>query len=341
MGHNFGMSHSSMVECGEFPNRIPLGGNCEYNSLLEYGDFFDIMSKSDSKSNFNIRNKEIALGWIDDQNILETVGGTFLISDLNEDTSNTAKLSGLKVPIYWGSEAVILPKYPFHLVANESFGGAGATNYYLEYVETIDKEYLFGVYSQCSEDTYGINLTSPEGGLLLRLGRDNMDWYTQTWLINTHPNAQICCGNNPCKTDSYYSNRFAFILEGETYYDELNEMNITFIEQTPEGAIVRVVTQYTLEGDINGDGLLNIDDYSAFANDFYGDYNPRSDLNIDGVVNLIDVGQFAGLFYGGGFDTDSICYLVCNGNNKNMKEIGICECSSLPNPGSKLPNIKF
>jgi hypothetical protein len=46
-------------------------------------------------------------------------------------------------------------------------------------------------------------------------------------------------------------------------------------------------TTSPLLGDINGDGMVNILDYTLLSNAF-GTTNPASDLNSDGTVNILD-----------------------------------------------------
>ncbi len=86
--------HATFLSCGEFPNRKTLDNECTYE---EYGNIFDIMGDSNFVRQYGLRNKLIALGWLEENEISETTEGTYFISPFEENMENNIR--GLKIPI--------------------------------------------------------------------------------------------------------------------------------------------------------------------------------------------------------------------------------------------------
>ena len=104
MGHNFGLHHASSFECGEYPYRKIFDNFCYFD---EYGSFSDTMGRGMAYlQDYSLRNKVDVLGWIDDSNVREVDEGTFFISNFENDSTETQKIHGLKIPLVWDSSEI-------------------------------------------------------------------------------------------------------------------------------------------------------------------------------------------------------------------------------------------
>jgi hypothetical protein len=86
----------------------------------------------------------------------------------------------------------------------------------------------------------------------------------------------------------------------------LNLMNVS-LKDTPTTSLARTVTNGQVNviggcaGDLNGDGLINFNDFVIFAA-AYGTssgnpgYNPLADLNHDGKIDFSDFTMFAAVY---------------------------------------------
>ena len=121
LGHGFGVEHAGYLDCGD---NIIGGGNCYYNTFLNYGDNFDVMGTSYS-GHYNAYHKE-KIGGLSPENILEVNKfGNYTIEPL--EIGNGVKT--LKIPIY---------DY-FEFNPN---GGYRVKNYYIEYRRPIGADYF-------------------------------------------------------------------------------------------------------------------------------------------------------------------------------------------------------
>ncbi|MBU0959107.1 MAG: putative metal-binding motif-containing protein, partial [Nanoarchaeota archaeon] len=81
-------------------------------------------------------------------------------------------------------------------------------------------------------------------------------WATLTWLLSIHPNARTCWedgdGFMACYNDGYISSYYGYLLEGEIYCDEFNDMGIEFLDTNESGALVQITR------DEDGDGIMSI-----------------------------------------------------------------------------------
>jgi len=263
IGHNFGLAHSSFIDCGEFPNRTVLDLEC---LTYEYGDPFNVMGFSSFYGDYDLANKVEILGWINNSNVFEVQNGTFFISPFESDSTGTSDLHGLKIPIIWNKSIVV------HNIWNDFYynlsgysddpysTNMGATHYFLEYRSSL-KGILSTYYSPnflvCSEFTYGLNSSKITRGLLVRLGGEGNGTYTfRNNILNMHPNVELGigidgnCSHTDRINDSIYSSYFAFLLEGESYLDKFNRINITVLKTNESGALVKISPYYSC-GDWN------------------------------------------------------------------------------------------
>jgi len=255
MGHNFGLVHASGFFCGEFPNRKPLGDQCIHD---EYLDHFDIMGNGRPLEKFNLRNKLTVLGWINEENVPEIEEGIYFISPFDEDSTSTSNTHGLRIPINWE-----ITQGPPLLDTH-----APLTHYYLEYRNHFSEEYFEVFENYNNEITYGLNTSEITGGVLLRLGRDSMEdldmysRFTNTWIITTHPNAEVCFdGQENCRNHFFQSSVFSYLLKGETYADEFNDITITVLDANEDGALVKISPYYGCGNAFLNEGELC--DYAA------------------------------------------------------------------------------
>jgi len=176
------------------------------------------------------------------------------------------------------------------------------THHYLEYRTVLLRELCHGACD--NETTYGLNISEIEGGIFIRISRDNMFWYqpngepggysfSKTALLGMHPNTRVC-KNEWCSSEFYWSNLFVFLLENETYYDEFNNMEITFLEANESGALVRIHSFAPPEpippkSLLNNTGALNINGYLLMKvqkqiNNEWQDYQIIVNENIPRII---------------------------------------------------------
>ncbi len=296
IGHNFGLPHASEIYCGDYPNRKSLGALCY---LWSYGDYFDIMGISERLGQYNLRSKVVTLGWINDENVPEINEGVYLISPFEDDSAGTSKIQGLKIPIIWNSSSDV---NVFEIFLEPLSAFNPLTHYYLEYRTSIyglGNPPLSDYYD--NETTYGLNFSNISGGVLIRLGRNDMFWYDgnnpagysflNTFLLSMHPNAQVC-NEGICDNSIYISQMFSYILKGETYLDSFNQMSIKVLDMNDSGALVSI--QPFVCADINHDGVRDIIDVSLLINTaFRNDPEPQpkwiGDLDASNAIDVLDV----------------------------------------------------
>ena len=241
--HNFGMPHQRVLICGDYPNRKPLDASC-----IGFGDdrYTPFISQG---GDFSVRDKHIWLGWIDENNVIEATNGEFFVSPMNVDVHGTEYVQGIKIPIEGDLEGILMDGSSIQSDSNP------LTHYYLEYWnENLPLSYLYDVDDGAfqSEDFYGLNATNITEAVFLRLGRDSIyaeGGYisnTRTYMTSNHPNACVYIeGQEPCEDQIFAPAVFAYILEGESYYDKFNRMSITLVEARDDGAVVDIDDYYS------------------------------------------------------------------------------------------------
>jgi len=265
MGHNFGLHHAITLYCGAFPNRKTLGNLCNFK---EYGDLFDVMGVSSQKESYGLRNKVVTLGWINSENVPEKSEGTFFIYPFENDSAGTSKIHGIKIPILWDSSHDLVINYPSGYQFPITTEDGPLTHYYLEHRNNLGLNNWNGP-PYTNETTYGLNISKINNrGVLLRIGRDDMYWYSNgqpegyywspTWLLTMHPNAEVCgeeLSPEGCWNFNSVSTIFTMLLKNETYSDNLNKMNITILDMNESGALVKITRWPTCT---DSDGGSNI-----------------------------------------------------------------------------------
>ncbi|MBT4209396.1 MAG: hypothetical protein HOE19_00525 [Candidatus Komeilibacteria bacterium] len=243
IGHNFGFAHSASLECGEFPYRKPLDSECYYYS---YGDRFNIMGGGTYSTHYSLSNK-LKAGWIADKEVIIANLGTYALASI--ENSDGFMPRGIKIPILWDAEdikAIELYYQSYYLYLAEY----GVTDYFLEYWSDIDMSWFSDEVFDCPDNTYGLSPSDVERGLLIRVGADPE--YKLDFSLTMHPNTEVCWGSDiqdSCRPDSclnmaMFSEPFKFLLEGETYYDQFNNMKITLLSAGDETATVKISRIY-------------------------------------------------------------------------------------------------
>ncbi len=294
MGHNFGLHHAARINCNEFPNRTTLSESCTFFS---YGEMFDVMGRSSYKGSYSGRNKVVVLGWIDESNVPEVSAGTFFISPFENDSTGTSNIHGLEIPIEWDLSIVTMIDEFSGTQTNLSY--QGLTSYYLECRTEFEAENITQEYN--NEITYGLNYSEIENGVLIRLARDNFYrfdengepvgyYFPRTWLLSMHPNAEIIIdygSHLEYNHRPYVATDFGFLLEGETYYDEFNNMAITVLDTNEEGGLIEICKDsdedgYYPCGGINLDCVDSNPNIHPFAPEVCNGYDDDCDDLVDG-----------------------------------------------------------
>ena len=83
----------------------------------------------------------------------------------------------------------------------------------------------------------------------------------------------------------------------------LNETDISKFYETPVVKSTLTITSYML-GDINGDGIVNVLDYTGVANRIHGNtpegfIEKAADVNVDGIINVLDYTGVANIIHTG------------------------------------------
>ena len=69
--------------------------------------------------------------------------------------------------------------------------------------------------------------------------------------------------------------------------------------ENPSQEIVLHMSSYDLQGDLNGDGTIDVLDVIMLVNlILFGEYNSNADLNEDGVVNILDIVIYRNIILG-------------------------------------------
>ena len=249
--HNFGMPHQRVLICGDYANRRPLDASC-IGVSDKYTPFVT------NEGDFSVRDKYVLLGWIDENNVIEATNGEFFVVPMSLDVHGTEYVQGIKIPIEGDLEGILMDGVPIQSESNS------LTHYYLEYWnENLPLSYLYDVDDGAfqSEDFYGLNATNITEAVFLRLGRDSIyaeGGYisnTRTYMTSNHPNACVYIeGQEPCEDQIFAPAVFAYILEGESYYDEYNKIRIDVLELTEEGALIKVISLFECYSDCSLEG---------------------------------------------------------------------------------------
>ncbi len=284
LGHTFGLSHATLLLCGDVPNRTPLGPMCWF---WEYGDFYDPMGYSTRRQHPNVATKLTRLNWLDSENVPEVEQGTFFISNLEFPLLGASDIKGLKIPIIWDMNTEVdvnhYQTWPYYVDYVVPIAEHGMTNYYLDYRSPI--EFQIGM------DYYETE------GVLIRLGEDEFspDIYYNTLALTMNPNKQVCYEdpNGGDKEICYEtSNNFAYLEKNETYTDNLNNMTITVLDTNESGALIEICRDRDEDGYYSCGNSSNTTD----CDDSNSNINPSKpevcgngiDDNCDGLTDSQD-----------------------------------------------------
>lgn len=204
LGHNFGSQHASSYKCYD-ENKNTVSISDDCD-FSDYGDPFDVMGSGSSPNHMSSFNKT-QLGWLDSQNVQNVEeDGTFTLYPIEKKSSG---IQAIKIPRGTYSESTYYDDY-----------------YFLEY----RRPYGYDDFNESDAVVNGISIRLvksyyPEGSLL-------------TYLIDTTP------GSNP----NDYANDNDFIdsalLSGETFKDDIANIEIKTISVSDESAEVEIKTSY-------------------------------------------------------------------------------------------------
>ena len=69
--------------------------------------------------------------------------------------------------------------------------------------------------------------------------------------------------------------------------------------ENPSQAITVYISSNVLQGDLNGDGTIDVLDIIMLVNlILFGEYNSNADLNEDGVINILDIVIYRNIILG-------------------------------------------
>ena len=244
IGHNFGMGHAKRLICY---NDSSLGGRqiSDFCSVGTYTDYMDVMGGA-TTAYYNAQHKHEA-GWLGDENALTTSEGTYNLYSI-DDQNNQEQLKLLRIPIYYENEILRFDQ---------------------DNVITIDFRKINNYYNNPFHEGGYVNTTLESQGVHIRYAREakNKEFTMMpTGIIVAEYNISTILGGDVNTT----INRHAF-LQGETFTDPYNGINITVDEVTEDYATVTVNTFKIFDEE---EPLLNYTfDEENLQN--YGSYNPE------------------------------------------------------------------
>jgi hypothetical protein len=218
-------------------------------SSIERGNKYTVMGSSGLKGHVDSFYKE-SVGWFDN-NIVEVSGG-----------SEVYHLYPLELPI----SNIQMIKIP--AVYNVVFNDDESMNYFIEYRRPIGADASFS------------QLDDPTSGLMIYLDSDSR---IKSHLLDMSPS--MTSEDYSQADDSWDS----FLRLGESYYDVVNDISITFSDVTEDYAIVEVSLSSLCVGDLNYDGFVDAADLSIILSRWGPNPGNYADLNQDGFVDAADL----------------------------------------------------
>ncbi len=244
VGHNFGMGHAKRLIChnDDSLGMLPISDFC---SVGTYTDYMDVMGGA-TMAYYNAQHKH-EVGWLGDENTLTTSKGTYTLYS-TDDQNNSEQLKLLRIPIYYENEIL---------------------QFNQDNVITIDFRKINSYYNNPFHEGGYVNTSLEAQGVHIRYAREakNKEFTMMpTGLIISEYNISNIFGEDINIT----INRHAF-LQGETFTDPYNGVNITVDEVTEDYATVTVNTFKIFDEE---KPLLN---YTFNEEDLqnYGSYNPE------------------------------------------------------------------